>query len=63
MGRCFLHSGPHFDDLLECEGVAKHHGPLGGDHLLVDGVVEMSHLEIHQLLIQNLYINIKASQS
>lgn len=49
---CLLHGGPHFDDLLKCEGVAKHHGPLGRDHLLVNGVVEMSHLKMnHQRTI------------
>lgn len=34
----------YLDDLLKGQSTAEHHGSLRRDHLLIDGVVEMSHL-------------------
>lgn len=34
----------NLDDLLKGQSEAKHHGSLRGNHLLVDGVVEVGHL-------------------
>lgn len=35
----------YLDDLFEGQGKSKHHRSLRGNHLLVNGVVEMGHLQ------------------
>ena len=35
----------YLDDLFKGQGKAKHHRSLRGNHLLVNGVVEMGHLQ------------------
>ncbi len=43
------------DDVLKGESSLQHHSLLAGDHLLVDGVVEVSHLlEDHTMAIESL---------